>query len=246
MTIYHKSVTTTVKCLFVLLCVLTARDSAANVSAFTEKADQFLRQYVKDGNVAYGAIKSNFKAIASLYQEVGQMNLEGVPSEARKSFYINAYNIVVIYSVVKHLPLESPLDHAGFFDKVQHKVAGEMLTLNTLEVEKLLKVYKDARIHFVLVCAAKSCPPLAGFAYTPDKLDGQLTARTKLSLNDSTWLRLIKAQKKVELSKIFEWYAGDFTQNGQSVIEWINTYRTEKIPAGYTVAYYEYDWRLNE
>jgi hypothetical protein len=228
------------------MSVLCVHRSLADVSSFTVKADQFFRRYVMDGKVSYAAVKSNFKDVESLYQQVGDMNLDGASREVRKAFYINAYNVIVIYSVVKHMPLKSPMDHPGFFDKVSHRVAGEVLTLNGLEVEKLLKPYKDARIHFVLVCAAKSCPPLPSFAYMPDKLDEQLTVRTKLSLNNDSWLRVNNAQKKIEVSRIFEWYAGDFKSGGGSIVEWINNYRDEKIPMEYTVAYYAYDWGLNE
>jgi len=37
----------------------------------------------------------------------------------------------------------------------------------------------------------------------------------------------------------------DFTHNG-SEIDYINTYRTEKIPSGAKVSYYSYDWTLNQ
>jgi len=52
-------------------------------------------------------------------------------------------------------------------------------------------------------------------------------------------------QKQIDVSKIFEWYANDFTRNGKTITDWINQYRTSKIPASYKVTYYEYDWSLN-
>jgi hypothetical protein len=216
------------------------------LSAFTSSSDYFLKKYVSNGSVAYTKIKQNIGEVEALYALIGKMNLSGVDVAMQKSFYINAYNIIVIYWVAKHYPLKSPLDNSGFFDKVKHKVAGEEITLNSLEIKRLLFPYKDARLHFALACAAKSCPPLASFAYTPITLDKQLTERATAALNNPGWLKINNAEKKVELSKIFEWYKKDFTADGKTELEWINQYRKEKIPATYTVGFYEYNWALNE
>ncbi|NOS55127.1 MAG: DUF547 domain-containing protein [Cyclobacteriaceae bacterium] len=216
------------------------------LSAFTSSSDSFLKKYVSNGSVAYTKVKQNIGEVEALYALIGEMNLSGVDVAMQKSFYINAYNIIVIYWVAKHYPLKSPLDNSGFFDKVKHKVAGEEITLNSLEIKKLLLPYKDARLHFALACAAKSCPPLSSFAYTPVALDKQLTERATAALNNPGWLKINKAEKKVELSKIFEWYKKDFTADGKTELEWINQYRKEKIPATYAVGFYEYNWALNE
>jgi hypothetical protein len=216
------------------------------LSAFTSSSDYFLKKYVSNGSVAYTKIKQNIGEVEALYALIGKMYLSGVDVAMQKSFYINAYNIIVIYWVAKHYPLKSPLDNSGFFDKVKHKVAGEEITLNSLEIKRLLFPYKDARLHFALACAAKSCPPLASFAYTPVTLDKQLTERATAALNNPGWLKINNAEKKVELSKIFEWYKKDFTADGKTELEWINQYRKEKIPATYTVGFYEYNWALNE
>ncbi|MFT4851218.1 MAG: hypothetical protein ACI83B_003783, partial [Sediminicola sp.] len=49
----------------------------------------------------------------------------------------------------------------------------------------------------------------------------------------------------VQISQIFEWYKGDFTQDGTE-IEFINVFRKEAISEKAKISYYNYDWRLNE
>ena len=217
-----------------------------DLSSFFKSADAFLKKYVSNGSVSYAKIKQNLHEVEVLYQQIGSITLSGVSEDMQKAFYINAYNIVVIYWVAKHYPLKSPLDNSGFFDKIKHTIAGEEMTLNSLEIKKLLLTYKDARFHFALACAAKSCPPLASFAYLPGTLDKQLNDRTTAALNNPNWLKVNAAEKKVELSKIFEWYKKDFTASGKTEIEWINQYRKEKISTGFSVGFYEYNWALNE
>jgi hypothetical protein len=216
------------------------------LSAFTKSSDVFLKKYVTNGSVAYTKIKQNITEVEGLYNQIGEISLSGIDPTMQKAFYINAYNIIVIYWVAKHYPLKSPLDNSGFFDKIKHKVAGEEMTLNSLEIKKLLTTYKDARVHFALACAAKSCPPLASFAYMPATLEKQLTERATAALNNPGWMKVNASQKKVELSKIFDWYKKDFTADGKTEIEWINQYRTEKIPTNFSVGFYEYNWALNE
>ncbi len=237
------------KAIFILLGVLTLGNAsvATDLPAFFSLADAFLKKNVENGKVHYKEINANFSEVESLYKVIEKMDLSSASDASKKAFYINAYNIIVIYQVSKYYPLKSPLDRSGFFDKVKHTIGGETMTLNALEIKKLVLTYKDPRIHFVLACAAKSCPPLASFAYQPDQLDKQLDTRTKLSVNNKEWLRLSAGNKQVSLSKIFDWYKKDFTMNGENtVLEFINKYRASPIPGSYTVSYYEYDWGLNE
>ena len=226
---------------------MSAKAETFNVGDFFSKSDAFFKKYVSKGLVDYKSIKGNLGEIESLYTTINEANVAELTDQERKAFYINAYNLIVIYQVSKYYPLKSAMDQSGFFDKVKHNVAGTPMTLNSLEIKKLIMVYKDPRIHFVLACAAVSCPPLANFAYVPGKIDQQLDDRTRMALNNSSWLIIKAEQKKVLLSKIFDWYKKDFTMNdAHSVIEFINKYRDKPIPSAYEIGYYEYDWSLNE
>jgi hypothetical protein len=230
-----------------LILLLSVTVNGADLTTFFKKSDGFFKKYVHNGKVAYKSINGSFSEIEELYSEINTMNLASATDNEKKAFYINAYNLVVIYQVSKYYPLKSPLDQSGFFDKVKHSVAGEAMTLNSLEIKKLILTYKDPRIHFTLACAAKSCPPLPNFAFVPNDLDNQLNTRTKLSVNDKDWLKVRPELNKVVLSKIFDWYKKDFTMDGaNSVIEFINKYRITSIPPNYAIDYYEYDWALNE
>ena len=200
------------KIVFILILILSqsVQSSALDLQTFFGEADAFMKKYVKSGMVHYQQINKDIAVIEKLYQDVGAMDLSSAGPETKKAFYINAYNLIVIYQVSKFYPLKSPLDRSGFFDRVKHTVAGESLTLNALEIKKLVLAYKDPRVHFALACAAKSCPPLASFAYLPTKLGSQLDVRTKLSINNKQWLKVNASAKQVSLSKIFDWYEKRF------------------------------------
>lgn len=229
---------------FLAAVLLSVAPSMASLTSFTNEADAFLKKYVKNGLVDYAGIKAEGATINSLYGQIESMDLSSASATEKKAFYINAYNLVVIHSIVAQYPIASPLDISGFFDQTKHKIAGDMLTLNDLEKMKLLRAYEDARIHFVVVCAAKGCPKIASFAYKAATLESQILARTKMAMNDDYFIR--KKGRGVQVSKIFEWYQGDFTQNGQSVLGFVNEFREAPFANSAQVSHYEYDWALNK
>ena len=229
---------------FVLFMFLLVDSHAAGLSTFFVDSNNFFRSWIRQGKVNYAGVKKNFEPIRDLYEQVNRMDLSKASDLEKKAFYINAYNLIVIHQIAMYYPLKSPMNQSGFFDKVKHPVAGESMTLNYLEIKKIVLPYRDPRIHFSLACAARSCPPLASFAYLPGTLDQQLDERTRKSLNDPTFVRV--KRETAEVSKIFDWYQSDFTQDGQTVLAFINQYRIQKIPESCRVVYYEYDWQLND
>lgn len=230
--------------LFFLLMALMS--SCQNLSEFFSKADQFFKVYVKEGSVDYSAIKNQKQDIAELYELTGKVNLSSASANEKKAFYINAYNLLVIKSIVDHYPVKSPMDVEGFFKEKKHKIAGEQLTLDEIENKKIREVYSDARIHFALVCGAKSCPPLSSFAYLPEKLDKDLNEKTREALEDKNFVRVDYKNQQVKTSQIFDWYRQDFIDETGSILAFLNKYRYDKIPSDFNVNFYEYDWSLND
>lgn len=210
--------------------------------SFFTKADDFFAAHVSDGLIDYGALIHNPK-LKALIHEVSIADVSGLDDATKQAFYINAYNLNVIQKIVEQYPIGSVMEKNGFFDKDKIKVAHASLTLNQLEKDKLLKTYKDARFHFVLVCGALGCPPITNFAYQPDQLETQLNQQTKRALNDSNFIKY--SSSSVQLSEIFKWYAKDFGSNSKQILDFINAYRDVKIPSSSKIKYYQYDWTLN-
>ncbi len=216
--------------------------TAASPEQFIDDADALLGKYVRVGRVDYAGLKAA-DALAPLVKQIAEVDLRGLPEVQGKAYLINAYNILVIERAVAHYPLASVQDVGGFFDGHKQTVGGKQLTLNELE-RRILKEYEDARLHFVLVCGATGCPPITTFAYRAEKLEEQLEAQTRTALNDDKFIRTEGTD--VQLSQIFDWYEGDFGGSKKSVLDWINGYRATPLPTDARVAYYTYDWSLNE
>ena len=219
--------------------------NAQSTSEFFSKTDAFLSAHVKNGRVHYAKIKSNPLELNALVEMAKGISVSKDNVKEYQAFWINGYNILVIKGIVENYPLKSPLDVSGFFDKTKYDIGGTTITLNDIENNLLRKNFpSEPRFHFVLVCGGLGCPPIIGQAYMPTTLDAQLEKQTNLALNDPAFIQVNK--NKAKISQIFEWYKGDFTQSGQSLVDFINKHKTEKLPEKTKVSYYPYDWTLNE
>lgn len=233
--------------LAVLLAMSVKKGYTQNESLNTyfDEANIFFNKYVIDGGVAYYALRENPEPINKLAQLTGNVNLKGASDQTRKAFYINAYNVIAIYSVIKHNINESVMNRDAFFEQDKYNVAGEKLTLNEIENIKLREAYKDPRTHFVLVCAAESCPRLKNFAFYPDRLDSMLEAATYDFINNPEKTKVIKSEQTIYLSHIMKWFKDDFLWEASSLMDYVNKYRLEPVPESYSVQFYEYNWSLN-
>ena len=114
---------------------------------------------------------------------------------------LNAYNLLVIQSVVNNYPLKSPLDVKGFFDTRQHLTGGAKLTLNEIENKKTAREIRRRANSFVLVCAAQSYPPMINRAYLrPNWMNSSMPEQRQI-LMTLTLFKLIQWLRKLRFLK---------------------------------------------
>lgn len=213
---------------------------------FNGNLNIFLQKHVKNGLVNYSKISQQESELESLMKLMAEKNLSDLSKMEKKTFFINSYNLCVINQVISNWPVENPLHIDGFFKTTKFNIAGTLMTLDHLENEILRKQFPDARLHFVLVCGAKGCPPIANYAFKASSLNAQMNERTTFAMNKADFIRVDEEKQIVKISEIFYWFEGDFTRKYKSFLEFINQYRTEKIPVFYKVEKYLYDWSINK
>ena len=207
-----------------------------------------LQTYVNtNGDVDYKNLKKNGRKLDT-YLDLISKNppQDSWTKNQKKAFLINAYNAFTVKLILDHYPVESIKDIGGFFSSPFTtefaKIDGKLYSLDDIEKGMLLKM-GDPRVHFAVNCASESCPKLLNEAYVASKLDKQLDASSKTFVN-SNKNKLSKT--KVELSKIFKWYASDFESEYGTVIRFINMYANETINEEANIDYLSYSWELNE
>jgi len=215
-----------------------------NLGADHSKFDALLQKYVgANGSVNYRALLKEKDKLIAYTSELRNFYPDNTASRgARLAYFINAYNAFTLLLILDNYPLKSIMDLDGGkpWDRVWIKLGTQELSLNQIEHEILRKELKEPRVHFAVNCAAKSCPPLHNKAFTARNVENLLEQRTRAFINDENQNSV--AGTSIELSKIFEWYKEDFG----NLIDYMNRYRSTKLPHNTTISYKEYDWKLNE
>jgi hypothetical protein len=207
-----------------------------------------------------------YDVLAKRRSELGRYlaSLEAAPvatftKEQALAFWIDAYNAHTLATVLDAMPLKSILDLEGgqVWKKRTFLVAGERLTLDQIEHERIRKL-GDGRVHAVVNCASKGCPPLPPDAIVAEELDRQLDAGV------ARWMATNAYRiegSTVRLSTIFDWYGEDFAAAGKGDIPnadgeqeaalWWLAARADAPTAArltggqLTPAWMDYDWSLN-
>lgn len=231
--------------IFFLLVLISNFSFAQETSKFFDASDSFFKEHVSNGRVKYAEIKENPNDLQELLSLAKRIKVTTEDPETYKAFWINAYNIAVINGIVKQYPVKSPMDIEGFFDVKTHSLAQKSVTLDDIEKKLLFGNFpEEERFHFVLVCAAKGCPPIIAKAYRPETLEDQLQEQASKAMNSSDFIKVQK--EKVLFSELMKWYEQDFISDDTNLIDYTNKYRKAPIPGNLKIDFYNYNWELNE
>jgi hypothetical protein len=231
------------------------------VSSYEDRLNILLMEYVApDGKVDYEAINDT-KTVEDYIEWLKTFDPETLKTKNEKlTFWINAYNMLTIYGVIKKLKDDpqfaekghkSFLQRVKFFWRTKYEIGGKKYSLYHIE-NKILRKMNEPRIHFALNCASGSCPLLKDGLYSAENLDQELELATKMFIQSPTGVLVDKERKTVHMSQIFKWYKKDFTKAAKNVLEYVKKYLqdddrkfVEDNASEIKISYKEYDWGLN-
>jgi Protein of unknown function, DUF547 len=213
--------------------------------------DAILAARARNGGFDYrGASGQDRKRLAAYLANLGDADPASMSDLERKAFLINAYNAAAIASVLERFPVRSIRDIDGVFDRLRRRIGGRPRTLDDVEGE--LRQTRDARIHFAIVCASKSCPPLAPRAYRAADLDAALDRQARAFVNDPSKNVMDRSKGRLALSKIFDWNRKEFERDGGTLPKYVSRFVGEPGLASWlgtfpkSPEFLEYDWSLNQ
>ncbi len=208
--------------------------------------DGILREVVRGEGVDYPRVSREFEfGLDEYLASANSADVTALSRDERLAFYINVYNATVIRSVARRRrPGYSAADDSfKLFDEPLVSLGGERISLNRLEHEIIRPRFRDPRIHAALVCAARSCPPILTRAYRADDLDEVLEANMRRFVRDPTRNTVDPKARRLELSKIFEWYAEDFG-GADGLASYVGRFLDRDV-SGFELSFTEYSWELN-
>jgi len=227
------------------------------------------------GRVDYAALRQSdayrqYTSDAALLRDYDLSRLSG--REEKLAFWINIYNTLVIHGVVALDIRESVREDSHFFTRICYDIGGLLFSADDIEHGilrgnqrpphglfnhfaredgKLPHVVEppDPRIHFTLVCASSSCPPIN--FYTPERIEEQLAVAASGFVNGPE-VEILPRENLLRLSPIFKWYRPDFGGH-DGVLDTLIRHldhgekRSFLVERGLAadIEWKEYDWRLN-
>lgn len=221
--------------------------------------DHVLRKFVDaKGDVRYETLKAQVDSTLTPYlQKLAEADLAPLDRDERLALWINAYNAYTLKLIVDHYPvtnirnIEGPSEESTPFQRPVGPVADTGRTLDEIEHEIIRDRFNEPRIHFALVCAAKSCPQLRREAYTGPRLNAQLDDQARRFLHAERKNRIPAEDGTVALSRILKWYGSDFGPTPEAVQRKLAPYFEGRVrdslrKGGYEIRFLPYDWTLND
>lgn len=212
--------------------------------------DAVLEARARNGGFDYaGASGQDRKRLAAYLANLGDAQPAGMTPDERKAFYINAYNAIAIQTLLDN-PGKGIRDISRAFTAARWRVGGEKVSLD--DIENRLREMKDARIHFAIVCASRSCPPLAPRAYTAAAMEEALEKQGRVFVNDPARNVIDRAKGRLALSRIFHWSRKEFERDGGTLLKFVARYGADSGTASYIATYpkepefLDYDWSPNQ
>jgi hypothetical protein len=229
-------------------------------------------RYVQDDNASrvdyagFAQDRALLKAVLDEDSKVTKAEFDAWTKAQQQAFLINAYNAFTVELILTKYPdLKSIRDLGSFLGKPWSRkffrLFGEESSLDFIEHEMLRKegVYDDPRVHVAVVCASIGCPMLRNEAFVAGQLDAQLDDAMRRFLSDRTRNRYNPQTRKLEVSKIFDWYGKDFERGHKgftSVKATLARYADQLADRPQDraavkgekadVTFLDYDWSLND
>ncbi len=213
-------------------------------------------------SVRYHALRKHPTKLDAFIQEIEGVSAEDfaqwTPNQ-QLAFLLNAYNGLVLKLISERsLEIDSINQIGGIFVSAFYidffNLLGQYHDLDDLETKAIGENFKEARVHFALVCGARSCPPLRAEPYLAPRLNDQLEDQAMIFLNNPKENLLSSAYPAhLYLSEIIKLHKEDFKAQYGSLRQMLAHFMGQGNPEDIAVilnkqthlTYHNYIWDLN-
>jgi hypothetical protein len=208
--------------LWVFACLIVVATPVAQESladgARRKSFDQLLDLYVRNGDAYYRALKAERGKLDGFVNMQATTAVDKLSREEQLAFWLNAYNALVLKTVIDHYPVvgrsadyppKSIRQISGAFERLPHRVAGRTLTLDQIE-QTVLAGFHDPRVFFALGRGAAGGGRLRSEAFAPARIEEQLAETAAECVTRAQCIRIDREGAKVHVSSIFSWREKEF------------------------------------
>jgi hypothetical protein len=236
--------------------------------------DGILDIYVRDGLVYYRALKLERQRFDAYVAALADASMAAADRNRQLAFWINAYNAFVLRTVIDHYPINgraaaypknSIRQVPGAFEKRPFRAAGRTVTLDQIEKD-IIAPLGDARALLALGRGALSGGRLRSEAFTAERLEAQLEATARESIDRHELVSIDRANGVLSVNPVFSWREAAFVQSyaGRAAPAFAQRSPLERAVLGligplalqteldfleqnqFTMKFHDFDWRLND
>jgi hypothetical protein len=264
-------------CACVAATMISARQTPGDgVDPIHKPLEDILDLYVRDGYVYYRALRSER---GRLDRYIGSLNVpadryERWSREQKMAFWVNAYNVFVLKTVIDAYPIrgKSPVyppvsirQIPGAFEQLRHRAAGRVVTLDQIE-KTILPEFKEPRLVLALGRGAVGSGRLRSEAYSANRIAQQLDGLQREFVTHQTMVKIDRAAGEITVTPIVSWHEADFVAAYDKGASGLLAQRSpiERAIVGFVygqllplerefvqknefrVTYHAFDWRLND
>ena len=195
---------------------------SAELEALHVPFDAVLDPHVRDGLVYYRALQEDRsrlnRYIASLNAPAIASGYAEWPADQKKAFWLNAYNALVLQTVVNNYPIKGRASSypansirqiPGAFEKTPHMIAGKSVTLDQIE-SNVLPGFNDPRVYIALGRGAVGSGRLRSEAFSAKAVNRQLDEAWKQFVTTPRWTKVDTLNGKVSINPILSWRSAEF------------------------------------
>jgi hypothetical protein len=236
--------------------------------------DTLLDLDVRDGLVYYRALRGDRAKLDGYLAGLATTDMSTLSRDEQLATWLNAYNAIVLKSVVDHYPIQgrskayparSIRQIPGAFERAGYRVAGRMVTLDEIE-QQILPTFHDPRVYFALGRGSVGGGRLHSEAYTGARLEQQLEGVAAECTSRDQCVQVDREADTLTASPIFSWHEQEFVDAyaSKAPAAFANRAPIERAIIAYIqptllpserellakntfrVVYRMFDWRLND
>jgi hypothetical protein len=259
------------------VAALSAQPIPSNVHPVHRPFDELLDVYVRDGFVYYNALRLERgkldRYVAALNGPGALALAKGSPDD-QKALWINAYNALVLRTVIDNFPIRGRAKEypavsirqiPGAFEKAVHRVAGRTVSLDAIEKDILVPL-GDARALLALGRGSYGGGRLRSEAFDGPTVNELLTKVSAEAVARGELVRVDINENLVSMSPLFSWREAAFVESFADKADPIFKERSpieravlaiiaphlsgpeaQFLPGNtFKMQFHDFDWRLND
>ncbi len=206
--------------------------------------------------IDYAHLTPNDRQLLQRYiKNMSEVNIDQYNRKEQLAYWLNLYNALTVQTIANYYPIAtireistSPgLFSIGPWGAHLINVKNIPLSLDDINNRIIRPIWNDQRTLYALNNSTMGAANLNKFAFTSTYLDTQLNKAATTYINSLRGVQVIEG--RLIISKIYDWYEGDFGGTKQDVIQHITFFAQEPLRSQLkhinTIDSYMYNWHLN-